>query len=57
MVVVFSFLEARFVNIPFIFLILCEVQTRYSKTLNYSEQYIRDHSSGSKVRNWIIFLA
>ena len=35
------------------FLILCEVQQRYSKTLKYSEQYNRDHLSGTKVRIWI----
>ena len=35
------------------FLISCEVQTTYSKTLKYSEQYIRDHLSGTKVRIWI----
>ena len=35
------------------FSISCEVQTRYSKKLKYSEQYIRDHLSGTKVRIWI----
>ena len=49
----FSFLGAGFANIPPNFLISCEVQTRYSKTLKYSEQYIRDHLSGTKVRIWI----
>ena len=49
----FSFLEAIFANIPPTFLILCEVRTRYSKTLKYSEQYIRDHLPGTKVRFWI----
>ena len=37
----FSFLGAGFANIPPTFLISCEVQTRYSKTLKYSEQYIQ----------------
>ena len=36
-----------------LFLISCEVRTRYSKTLKYSEQYIRDHLSGARVRIWI----
>ena len=40
-------------NISPMFLISCEVQTRYSKTLKYSKQYIRDHISGTKVRIWI----
>ena len=35
------------------FLISCEVQTRYSKILKYSEQYIQGHLSGTKVRIWI----
>ena len=30
-----------------------EVQTRYSKTLKYSQKYIRDHLSGTKVSIWI----
>ena len=51
--IVFPFLGAGFANIPPNFLISCEVQTRYSKTLKYSEQYIRDHLSGTKVRIWI----
>ena len=38
---------------PPTFFISCEVQTRYSKTLKYSEQYIRDHLSGTKGRIWI----
>ena len=50
----FSFLGAGFANIPPNFLISCEVQTRYSKTLKYSEQYIRDHLSGTKVRIWVV---
>ena len=49
----FSFFGTGFANIPPNFLILCEVQTRYSKILKYSEQYIRDHLSGTKVRIWI----
>ena len=48
----FSFLGAGFANIP-TFFISCEVQTRYSKTLKYSEQCIPDHFSGTKVRIWI----
>ena len=51
--IVFPFLGAGFANILPTFLISCEVQTRYSKTLKYSEQYIRDHLSGTKVRIWI----
>ena len=46
------FLGAGFANIP-PFLISCEVLTSYSKTLKYSEQYIRDHLSDTKVRIWI----
>ena len=34
-------------------LISCEVQTRYSRILKHSGQYIRDHLSGTKVRIWI----
>ena len=49
----FPFLGAGFANILPTFLISCEVQTRYSKILKYSEQYIRDHLSGTKVRIWI----
>ena len=49
----FYFLGAGFANILPTFLISCEFQTRYSKTLKYSEQYIRDHLSGTKVRIWI----
>ena len=49
----FPFSGADFGNIPPTFLISCEVQTRYSKTLKYSEQYIRDHLSGTKVSIWI----
>ena len=51
--IVFPFLGASFANILPTFLISCEVQARYSKTLKYSEQYIRDHLSGTKVRIWI----
>ena len=63
MVIAFPFLGAGFANIPPTFLISCEVQTRYSKALKYSEQYIRNNMSGTKVRIWIcskygaIFLA
>ena len=46
----FLFLETGFANIPTTFLVSCEVQTRCSKKLKYSEQYIRDHFSGTKVR-------
>ena len=53
MVIVFPFLRAGFANIPTTFLILYKIQTRYSKTLKYSEQYIQDHLSGTKVRIWI----
>ena len=50
----FSFLGAGFANIPLAFLISCEVQVRYAKTLKYSEQYNRtDHISVTKVRIWI----
>ena len=48
-----SFFRSRFANISPTFLISCEVQTSYSKTLNYSEHYIWDHLSGTKVRIWI----
>ena len=53
MVIAFPFLGAGFANISPTFLISCEVQTKYSKILKYSEQYIRDHLSGTKVRIWI----
>ena len=53
MVIVFPFLRAGFANISPTFLISCEVQTRHSKTLKYSEQYIRDHLSGTEVRIWV----
>ena len=46
----FSFFRSGFANISPTFLISCDVQTRYSKTLRYSEQYIRDHLSGIKVK-------
>ena len=49
------FLGAALANIPPTFLISCEVQTSNSKTLKYSEQYIRDHLSGAKVRTWIFY--
>ena len=48
------FSGAGFANIPPTFLISCEVQTRYSKTLKYYEKYIRDHLSGTKVRIWVL---
>ena len=51
--IVFPFLGAGFSNIPPTFLISCGVQTRYSKALKYSEQYNRDHLSGTKVGIWI----
>ena len=51
----FLFSGAGFANISPTFLISCEVQTRYSRILKYSEQYIRDHLSGTKVRIWIGF--
>ena len=41
----FPFLGAGFANIPPTFLI--------SKTLKYSEQYIRDHLSDTKAKSWI----
>ena len=44
-VIVFLFLGAGFANIPATFLI--------SKTLKYSEQYIRDHLSDTKAKSWI----
>ena len=53
MVIVFPILGAGFANIPPTFLISCEVQTRYSRTLKYTEQYIQEHLSGTKVRIWI----
>ena len=37
---VFPFLGAGVANIPTLFLISCQAQTRYSKTLKYSQQYI-----------------
>ena len=49
----FSFFRSGFANIQSTFLISCEVQTRNSKTLERSEQYIRDHLSGPKVSIWI----
>ena len=53
MVIVFPFLGADFANIPPTFLISCEVQTRYLKTLKHSEPHIRDHLSDTNVRIWI----
>ena len=52
MLTAFTFLGTGFTNIPPDFLISCEVQTSYLKTLKYSEQYIRDHLSGTKVSIW-----
>ena len=49
-VIVFHFLGAGFANIPPTSLITYNVQTRYSKILKYSEQYIGDHLSGTNVR-------
>ena len=46
----FSFLGARFADIPRAFLISCEVQTKYLKTLKYFEQYIWEHLAGTKIR-------
>ena len=37
--IVFPFLGEGFANTPPTFFILCEVQTRYLKTLKYSGQY------------------
>ena len=51
--IVFAVLGAGFANTSPTFLISCEVQTRYLKTLKYSGQYIRDHLSDTKVRIWI----
>ena len=48
--IVFPFFGAGFPNIPPAFFISSDVQTSYSKTLKYSEQYIRDHLSGTKIR-------
>ena len=53
MVITFPFLGAGFAHIPPAFLVSCEVQTRYSKTLKCSERYIGDHLSGTKVKIWI----
>ena len=53
MVRVFPFLGAGFSNIARTFFISFEVQTRHSKPLKDSEQYIQDHLSGTKVGIWI----
>ena len=53
MVIIFPFLGAGFANNPPTFLISCEIQTRYSKTLKCCEQYIGDHLSRTKVKIWI----
>ena len=49
----FPFSGAGFANISLAFLISCEAQTSYLRILTYSEQYIRDYLSGTKVRIWI----
>ena len=54
-VIVFPFLGAGFANIPPTFLISYEVQTRYLKTLEYSDQYVKNHLSDTKARIWICF--
>ena len=51
--IMFPFLGADFANIPPTFFISYEIQTRYLKTLKYSEQYVQDLLSGTKVRIWI----
>ena len=48
----FLFSGAGFANISATFLISCEAQTSYLRILKYSEQYIWDHLSGTKVRIW-----
>ena len=53
MMIALPFFRSRFANISPTFFILCEVQTSYSRILKFSEQYIRDHLSGTKVRIWI----
>ena len=53
MVIPFPFLGAGFANISPTVLVSCEVQTRYSKTPKHSEQYIREHLSGTEVKIWI----
>ena len=52
-VIVFPFLGVGFANIPPTFFISCEVQTKYSKTLKYSQQYIWGYLSGTKLRIWV----
>ena len=47
--IAFPFVRSRFANISPTFLISCEVQMILT-ILRYSEQYIRDHLSGTKVR-------
>ena len=49
----FPLLGKGFANFPTTFFTLGEVQTRDLKTLKYSEQYIQDHLSGTKLRIWI----
>ena len=49
----FPFFRSRFCQYFTYFFISCEVQTRCSKILKYSEQYIRDHLSVTTVRIWI----
>ena len=54
MVIAFPMFRSRFCQYFTYFLISCEVQTRYSKILKYSEQYIRDHLSGTRGRMLIV---
>ena len=48
--VAFLFSGAGFANNSPTFVISCEVQTRYLGISKYSQQYIRDHLSGTKVK-------
>ena len=52
--IAFPFFRSMFANISPTFLISWQVQTVLT-ILKYSEQYIRDHLSGTKVRTWIGF--
>ena len=51
--ILFPFLGAGFANISPTFLISYKLQTRFSEILKYSERYIWDNLSGTKVRIWI----
>ena len=51
--IAFPFSGAGFANISRNFLISREAHTWHSRILKYSEQYVRDHLSGTKVRIWI----